>query len=308
MPGEVPVDVASRVLLVFGVIATLLIVGLVVLVAISTSRIMARLQSDVPPRSRRRRLDRTTVIVGAIAVVGAFMVLLAPVRLDAIDWGAVTGLAVPLQIATTMVAVLTGALASWRLRPTPYDPAAAGEEAEEGEAPAPAELPELSAETAKAIVDLAAKSYADEFEQAKALDTKTAALMALTGAALLFVAGTAAKPPDGLTEPQKGAFVLLATLILGVFVLALFLLFLAFRTRTYQEIDLSQWARYSVMTRPVAEVCAEMASTYEDHVERNHNVNAEKAQRQLLGLWLLGLGVLLVLLLLVWLPLRWLPW
>jgi hypothetical protein len=246
-------------------------------------------------------------VVRAIGVVGAVLLLAVLLRDVRVDWGAISPLPTTLLLIATILAALLSYLAATRLRPAPYDPVEAGAEAEEEETGAPPDVPAPNAESARAVAELAAKAYADEFDQAKALDTKTAALVAFTGALLLFAAGVATKPPDGLTDPQKGAFVVAATVTLGVFVTALFLLFAALRARSYEEIDLAQWARFTVMARPVEEVCAEMASTYENHVEHNHNVNATRAQRQQWGLGLLVAGIVLLMLLLAWLPIRWLP-
>lgn len=199
-----------------------------------------------------------------------------------------------------------------------YDPAAAAEVVEDElepitaeEAVAPEELLEPKEATAKAIVDLAAKAYADEFDKAKALDAKSSAIVAFTGAVMLFTAGVVTKPPDNLsqaTDAQRAIETWWSTIALGFFFAALSFLYLALRVRKYEEIDLSQWARYSEMARPTVEIYVEIASSYENHVEHNHNLNALKAQRQEWGLRSLVFGVGLVVALLAWLPWKWLPW
>jgi hypothetical protein len=244
-------------------------------------------------------------VVAAVGVVFLALAVLADVR---IDWARLSDVSAVLQSIAAVVAALVARLIADRLRPPPYDPVEASEAAEEVEAPAPADAPKPVPATAKAVAELAAKAHSDEFDQSKALDTKTLGLVAFTGAALLFSAGVAAKPPDALNDAQKGAFVLATLPIIFVFVLALLLLFAALRLRDYQEVDVSQWARYSVLARPVEEVQAEMASTYEDLIEFNHNVNADKAQLQGWGLRLLVTGVVLLVLLLAWLPIKWLAW
>jgi hypothetical protein len=261
--------------------------------------------------------------IGAVALLGAALLVatlmgasgvnvLALVR--ASDAVIVAGVAlVPVVLWRTYVYI------DRNLRPAEYVPTGgevveeeeAAEEEEEGEKGEP---PTPDADSAKIVADLAAKAFSDEHDAGKALDTKASTFIAFTGAAALFAAGVVARPPDGLTAAQRGVFVIAACAPLIVLGFALVFLFLALKARVYQEIDLSAWVSYSIMDRSPGQLYARMASTYENAVEANHNVNAIKAQRLAWGLRLLTAGVSLLLVLLasaalvVGLPSGWLPW
>lgn len=215
-------------------------------------------------------------------------------------------------LATAVILAIVRAVAG-RMQPAPYSPEEAAEqtaasedgaEADQGEPTAPLALNE---DSAKAIADLAGRAYADESDQTKALDTKSAALLAFTGAALVFTATVATRPPEGIVEPYRTVFSWAIYAPLLLFGSALLFLFEALKKRAFEEIDLSQWVKAEEMAKDAAEVYASIAATYENAVEHNHNINAIKAQRQVWGLRLLVGAIVVLMMLLVWIPVRWLP-
>lgn len=251
---------------------------------------------------------------GGAALLGVALIVAALMGASGVDVLALTrvpGAVIVAGVALVLVALLrTYVFLDRDLRPAIYVPegdqaAVEEEEAEEERAP--------DADSARIVAELAAKAFSDEHDTGKSLDTKASTFIAFSGAAALFAAGVVARPPDGLTADQRGVFVVVACAPLIVLGFALVFLFLALKARVYQEIDLAAWVSYSIMARSPGQLYARVASTYENAVVANHNVNAIKAQRLAWGLRLLiaGVSLLLVLLslvaLLVGLPSGWLP-
>lgn len=150
----------------------------------------------------------------------------------------------------------------------------------------------LNPESTRVVLDLAAKDYADENDRTRALDGKTGPLIAVTGAAMLFVAGVLTKPPEGLGMFASGLYFAGVGLSLFALVVAQVFFLVSLRTREFRRTDLGQWVLYSTMESEVSDIRAELAGTYESAVKHNSLLNEKKAIAYERGLVLLATAIM----------------
>lgn len=149
-------------------------------------------------------------------------------------------------------------------------------------------------ESTKVVTDIAAKEYSDEHDRMKALDSKTAPLIAATGALILFVAGFLSKPPTSVPGFWSGVYFSVVVLTLGILVLAQLFFFRALRVREYKRLQLSDWVNFDSMSTLPEELRGELASTYEEAVIHNRSLNEKKALAHHYGLLLASVSIIVL--------------
>jgi len=161
----------------------------------------------------------------------------------------------------------------------------------------------------KTITDLAQKAYADENDRYKSIDGKTSTLIGTTGAGLLFLVGSVAKPPDftSFTYPHllEFYFGMIGVALTPILVAQLFF-FWSIQTREAERFALEKWVTWAYLSMPVKELLPTLAKTYSDLIKDNTAVGNEKIKWQkrgmlslVIGLTILGLGMIVMMFLLV---------
>lgn len=150
------------------------------------------------------------------------------------------------------------------------------------------------AESTKVIAELAAKEYSDEHDRMKALDSKTAPLIAATGALILFVAGFLSKAPAPIPGFWSGVYFAVVILTLGTLVVAQLFFFRALRVQEYKRLQLSEWVSFDSMSAPSEELRGQLASTYEEAVIHNRSLNEKKAVAHHYGLLLASVSIIVL--------------
>ncbi len=112
-------------------------------------------------------------------------------------------------------------------------------------------------------MELAAKKYADENDRLKLLDSKSGALAAAAGGAVLFIAGSLLKTIDPSQPHVVMSMVskIAVLLALACFLAADIVLVVALKIRTYRRFDLPKWVGLEYMEQSPKQFYAGLAST-----------------------------------------------
>jgi hypothetical protein len=154
--------------------------------------------------------------------------------------------------------------------------------------------PYIDLDTAKMIADLAGRAYAEENDRFKSVESKVGTLLGATGAGLLFLLGSAAKPPDfsAFKVPTLlGLYVAVVAVSLVPLLVAELCFFIALFTRTFQRVSLTGWVTYAYLAKPQTDVLPELASTYDRVVTFNTIAADRKIAWQKAGLVCLMAGL-----------------
>jgi hypothetical protein len=161
----------------------------------------------------------------------------------------------------------------------------------------------LELEHTKVLSEHTAKSYADERERVKTLDTKTGLFFSATGAVIGLLAGTLTKLPDPIAKLAQdpllygrysAAYLGLVWLTLLVFLGAELCFLWAVRPRTFGSVMAEDWLQPRVTGLPLSQLHLYLAVGYVE--ARRVSLNASKAKDRWLkwGTWFLVAGLLVL--------------